>query len=94
MRPVKAAIAPPDPEENAFALGLLAKFDGGFGVAHRLAVDFQDDVAPVQTGLVGIGVGTHFRDQGTMEAGGRFERLPGLRIQIGNAHAVERIGPG
>ena len=61
---------------------------------HRLAVDFHDDVAPVQTGLGGIGTLAHFRDDGAMEAGGCPSACRASAIQIGHAHAVERIGPG
>jgi hypothetical protein len=50
----KVALPTPDFQQDLILFGLSAKFDRVAGVAHRLAVDFHDNVAALQSGVGGI----------------------------------------
>ena len=48
------AVTTPDAEQDLVAFGLPAQPDRVSGILHGLAVDFQNHIAALQTGLGGI----------------------------------------
>ena len=41
----------PNPQKNLIAFGLFAKLDGIVGIAHRLTIDFHNDITLFQAGF-------------------------------------------
>ena len=74
------------------SLGFSVRRTASFGGRDRLAIDFLDDVARLQAGLGGGGVGLDLGDDGALDRLGHFKLLAGLRIEVGDADAVEGAG--
>ncbi len=86
--------APPNFHQNLIAFHLFANLDGFIGIGDWLAVNFHNHVAPLQSGIGGIGIGINIRNHGAFDTVRNFQFLPRLRIQIRHRHAIERIRRG
>ena len=49
-----------------------------------VAVDLEDDVALLEAGVVGGGVGPDLLDDDAVDGGGKLELRPGVLVQVGD----------